>query len=1025
MKKIRKTILFITLLILLLGFVNASEVSEDITDVDIISEELAVKDTDTVSTADVVPLDKESDADLQEDNEYESTENTLKMNNDDDELKEGSEITNWSQLAEAVKDTKNKTGNITITLGNGTYINTHTIEFINNSNAVITINGNGQTIDGNHKQAFIIRPEASVGLANITIKNCNSIHGGAITNHGTLTITQSEFTNNTADYNGGVILNKRLLNVKNSIFSNNKGSSGGAIYNDFHDAILNIANCTFILNTAKNDFTGIGDGGAIQDDFGKSTITQSIFISNNATRGGAIMNHGGGMPTESFTVTQSIFISNNAESEGGAIYSYIGWNHVTDSNFTDNYAPKGAAIAADNFKNINGNRFTGNHAGENNRETIDLHGHKREVIEANSYESTDIALKTVNLELKDNKSIYYGEGVVLNFNIALAHSNYYDLDILEKLEDITIYINGVENVTARYPNYTLSNLKPGEYEVYYKTCSYTSNTVNFTVRPLTNWQQLIDAVDYAKNQKKDITIGLQEGTYINTGTINWTNTNIVLTIDGNGQTIDGNQQQVFYIGSGASMVLKNITIQNAKSEHGAILNSGTLRVVGAALVNNTATYDGGAIASYSKLTVINSTLINNTAYNNGGAIKNGNLHADIINSTFTNNHAVAGGAIFSNGNCNITDNKFTNNTADNRQTIDLYSHKDGQLDSNVYESTDISLKTIELTVKDNQSIFIQDDDVVLNFNIVLKNPYYYDGDILERLEDITIYINGVENVTTNYPNCTLSNLRPGEYTVYYKTCNQKSNNVSFRIIELKEINLKTWDIEMVKGRTATFSAVIDYKNTTINYGKVYFEIDGKPLVRKGSILYAPVENNLADLEYPMPINLPIGNHTITAVYMYDNRILAFDNKTLTIIKNIPEGASDEEEIPSEDGRKQETYENEIAHNKYIETTQSSVPNYSPVENTYTVTRASDNQLICKSNLFILEYLNKLFNMTFINGHIKVYIDGKLIFEGDTTDDLTQAIFEIMDEYLGEHEITVEFTDSEGKSNNYKEKIIVE
>lgn len=113
-----------------------------------------------------------------------------------------------------------------------------------------------------------------------------------------------------------------------------------------------------------------------------------------------------------------------------------------------------------------------------------------------------------------------------------------------------------------------------------------------------------------------------------------------------------------------------------------------------------------------------------------------------------------------------------------------------------------------------------------------------------------------------------------------------------------------------------------------------------------------------------------------------------------------------------------------------ETTPSSVLEYSSVNydsapKTYTVTIASDNQLICKSNLFILEYLNKLFNMTFINGHMKVYIDGKLVFEGDTTDDLTQAIFEIMDDYLGEHEITVEFTDSEGKTNNYKEKIIVE
>ena len=42
-------------------------------------------------------------------------------------------------------------------------------------------------------------------------------------------------------------------------------------------------------------------------------------------------------------------------------------------------------------------------------------------------------------------------------------------------------------------------------------------------------------------------------------------TNNVLTIDGNGQTINGNQKPVFFIGKGASLVLKNITIINAKN----------------------------------------------------------------------------------------------------------------------------------------------------------------------------------------------------------------------------------------------------------------------------------------------------------------------------------------------------------------------------------------------------------------------------------------------------------------------------
>ena len=95
------------------------------------------------------------------------------------------------------------------------------------------------------------------------------------------------------------------------------------------------------------------------------------------------------------------------------------------------------------------------------------------------------------------------------------------------------------------------------------------------------------------------------------------------------------------------------------------------------------------------------------------------------------------------------------------------------------------------------------------------------------------------------------------------------------------------------------------------------------------------------------------------------------------------------------------------------------------QKTYTVTRVSDNQVICKSKFFILDYLNKLFNMTFINGHLLIYIDGELVFNGTTTDDLTQVLFEIIDKYLGEHEITVEFTDSANKTNTYKEKIMVE
>jgi hypothetical protein len=96
-----------------------------------------------------------------------------------------------------------------------------------------------------------------------------------------------------------------------------------------------------------------------------------------------------------------------------------------------------------------------------------------------------------------------------------------------------------------------------------------------------------------------------------------------------------------------------------------------------------------------------------------------------------------------------------------------------------------------------------------------------------------------------------------------------------------------------------------------------------------------------------------------------------------------------------------------------------------MENTVGQNTAYDYELICKSNVFDLESLNKLFDMTFINGQLKVCLDDELLFKGDTADDLKQEIFEIMDKYLGEHEISVEFTDGQGKSGNYEEKIMVE
>ncbi|MBO7719049.1 MAG: hypothetical protein J6S29_02740, partial [Methanosphaera sp.] len=757
-------------------------------------------------------------ANSKNDNIYENVNSSQSFNNNMDknnsktieknrnpDVKTAPSISDWIDLKSAVSSAKGK--EVTLTLKKGTYKNNGVIRW-DNVDTKLTIDGNGQTIDGNKQLAFSIQKGSSLVLKNITIKNCEAGYGGAIVNYGKLTIIQSTFTNNSARtiYGAGAIFNNEILNITQSNFTDNAGANGGAIQNN-KTGKTDITQSIFKNNHVIN-VIGAGFGGAI-DNEGTMTITKSTLTNNSAKHGGAIYNG------KSLTITDSTLANNTAE-KGGAIKQLMGANAVGNIN-------------------IARNTFINNHA-NNNKETVDLGGFDKGQTESNVYKSTDISIKRLNLNVKDNQTIFHtGEDVVINLDIGnLEHPNFYDKDILKKLEDITIYINGVENVTTKIKNYTLSNLKPGNYSVYYKTCNQKSNTITFIVTSVSNWQELQEAVRDAESQTEDTTIYLMKGNYTNTGTIEWINPNITLTIEGNGQTIDGNQLQAFNINSRSSMILKNITIINAKSklggaiqnngnltvtqstlanntaeDGGAIENTGTLTVIQSRLTGNTAKYDGGAINNKYDLNITESTLSDNMVSEYGGAIFNDQHLFSVVGSNFTNDNAKRGGAIFSIGNANLTGNTFINNTADNNETIDLYLQGRADADSNVYESTDIAFRKIALSIKDNQNSFTPYDDVVLNFTIGLRNPKYYDSDILERLEDITIYVNGVEYATTKYENYTLSDLKPGKYTLYYTTCNQKSNSVTFKVIGQSNITTPENSYDYIEGIPDTITLNIN------------------------------------------------------------------------------------------------------------------------------------------------------------------------------------------------------------------------
>ena len=261
-----------------------------------------------------------------------------------------------------------------------------------------------------------------------------------------------------------------------------------------------------------------------------------------------------------------------------------------------------------------------------------------------------------------------------------------------------------------------------------------------------------------------------------------------LTIDGKGYAIDGNNMaRIFNIGG--NVVLKNIIIQNGKINDGGdggainIKANSIISCIHCTFINNTADGDGGAIRVVhgSNISISDCTFINNGVPNlgndAGGAIYIFYANAKITNSIFKDNYAVRGGAIyvagddasivvdtseftnnlaynyggaiFWNSRGDVTNSKFTKNTALNHNAdaiylsinhnkilnncdfINKYDEDDSIYFSKTYVSTELNLSNLNfkndlndygglISVKDNILTFGGVGDVVPTKNVVVS-----------------------------------------------------------------------------------------------------------------------------------------------------------------------------------------------------------------------------------------------------------------------------------------------------------------
>jgi CSLREA domain-containing protein len=165
---------------------------------------------------------------------------------------------------------------------------------------------------------------AALTVNNSTIRDNAAASGGGIVDYGdfvVVTVNGSAITGNSAGFpdvagNGGGIYGGGSLSITDSTISGNTAhNGGGGIYNS---GTLTVADSTISTNTAT-----FGSGGGIFNSSSVVNIVNSTIAGNTADAGGGIADEGGGYGTGRLTLDYSTITGNNASSGGSGIFEFF------------------------------------------------------------------------------------------------------------------------------------------------------------------------------------------------------------------------------------------------------------------------------------------------------------------------------------------------------------------------------------------------------------------------------------------------------------------------------------------------------------------------------------------------------------------------------------------------------------------------------------------------------------------------------------------------------------------------------
>ena len=615
---------------------------------------------------------------------------------------------------------------------------------------------------------------------------------GAITTIGNVTVSGSNFVNNSGRWGGAISAtgaelrkNSSTLTVSNTIFKDNSALYAGAVY--IWGSNYNIADCVFDNNTAfgKGNMTpNNNNGGALVvsqvSRFNEpitGTISGSKFTNNKAQYGGAAYFNKGFV-----TITDSVFENNVATAEGGAVdFSHASVKDlvvsINNSSFVGNKAPVAGAIFTNVDSKITNSNFINNSAAkiggaicnvndltvENskfvNNTPQAIHNFKELHLGIETFTDLQNAIDLVDgiltldsdIAMTDDEAAGFVNGVAINKDIVIDGKGH-----TISAEDLGRIFSIGEGFTVTLTNATLINGKADKGGAIYNDGSLTLSDVKlsdnaadgyggavFNNGELVVSDSVFDSNDIVNRGSASVDYGGAAIYNWYDGTLTVSGSNFTNNIKNykNGDRLVGAVATI-----GDATISDSCFVNNAGRWGGAISASGyliagddvnTLTVSGSTFKENGGLYGAGIFVAGSDFTVSDCVFDKNTAFGKGDMTPNNNNGAAI--EVTDTNKAIAG---------IITGSNFTNNKAQYGGAIDICEGNIKITDSIfVNNSADVEGGAIDInTVNGNPEVSISGSKFI-------NNSASYGGAIV-NVKDLTVrnteFVNNTPDAIFNY-----------------------------------------------------------------------------------------------------------------------------------------------------------------------------------------------------------------------------------------------------------------------------------